>query len=223
MNVGGTSLPCIYDLLSCLYIDVKENIICQNLRFFLLFMESLQYRKPNVSSIISYVSWAIVTAVTACIRANNVVKLLWTTISFPISFTHSVCSKYILHWLTNHYSVDSYFLCVQTLIGKKCCCFFFVFVFQSMFSMWTILGVKSHLHVTYKLYPQLLWLMSITQYQCLHNFIGICLFSCSAFSNVLFYYLCVESRFDVILWFWNIVFFFFWVMLEPYLSFSWII
>lgn len=116
------------------------------------------------------------------------------------------------------------FLMCTNIDWKKMLLFFFVFVFQSMFSMWTILGVKSHLHVTYKLYPQLLWLMSITQYQCLHNFIGICLFSCSAFSNVLFYYLCVESRFDVILWFWNIVFFFFfWVMLEPYLSFSWII
>lgn len=64
----GTRQPCIYDLLlCCLYIDVKENIICQNLRVFLLFMESLMYQKPNVSSIISSVSWAVVTAVTACV------------------------------------------------------------------------------------------------------------------------------------------------------------
>lgn len=42
--LGRQFAPYIYDLfLYCLYIDVKENIICQNLRLFALFMESLLY------------------------------------------------------------------------------------------------------------------------------------------------------------------------------------
>lgn len=59
-------------LLCCLYIDVKENIICQNLRFFLLFMESLPFQKPNAPSIISNISQAVVTAVTACVSEPTI-------------------------------------------------------------------------------------------------------------------------------------------------------
>lgn len=88
---GGASLPRIYDLcLCCLYIDVKENIICQNLRFFLLFMESLLCQKPNVSTIISNVSEAVVTAVTACVsdtlqsaRSTLLIWQLFQLILFP--------------------------------------------------------------------------------------------------------------------------------------------
>lgn len=67
MNVGVVRLHGIYDiLLRRLYINAKESI-CQSLSLSsLLFMKSLQYRKPNVSSIISGVSWAVVTAGTAC-------------------------------------------------------------------------------------------------------------------------------------------------------------
>lgn len=67
MNVGVVRLHGIYDiLLHRLYINAKESI-CQSLSLSsLLFMKSLQYRKPNVSSIILGVSWAVVTAGTAC-------------------------------------------------------------------------------------------------------------------------------------------------------------
>lgn len=50
---------------------------------------------------------------------------------------------------------------------------------------------SNNIHVTYKMYPQLFWLMSTKKYPCLHNFMCNCFhitsFSCSPFSNVLFY------------------------------------
>lgn len=68
MNVGVVRLHGIYDiLLHRLYINAKESI-CQSLSLSsLLFMKSLQYRKPNVSLIILGVSWAMVTAGAACL------------------------------------------------------------------------------------------------------------------------------------------------------------
>lgn len=76
MNVGGASLPLIYDLLlCCLYIDVKENIICRTFRFFLLFMESLLYQEPNASLMISNKCKAVVTAATACVLDGDDVML----------------------------------------------------------------------------------------------------------------------------------------------------
>lgn len=108
---------------------------------------------------------------------QNVVKL--TTTSFPISFTHSV-SFLVSCRVLNSFWTFIYLIVFPEVLPSKSIVFSKINSIENISSIW---GVKSDFHVTYKLYPQLLWLMSITQYPCLHNFICICicLFSCSAF------------------------------------------
>lgn len=116
MNVWGIGLPCIYDLLlCCLYINVKENIICQNLRFFLLFMDSLLYQKPNVSSIISYVSRATVTAVTACVSEPT---MLLTCCWWPYQFK-SICQTLIISFLFSSDFLKTCWKCIYLIVFPK--------------------------------------------------------------------------------------------------------
>ena len=61
-------------LLCCLYIDVKENIICQNLRFFLLF---IKLAVPETKCIVNNLKRQLSRgdcSYSLCIRANNIIN-----------------------------------------------------------------------------------------------------------------------------------------------------
>lgn len=99
---------------------------------------------------------------------------------YPIFFIISlkyIKAKYVLqlrqHFVLTYRPLNSRSLVLKCTTNK-------MFLFELFW--------ESNYLVTYKLYPQLLWLMS-TKHQCLHSLLCNSSFSCSAFfsSNVLFY------------------------------------